>query len=167
MIDVMTLGQDDWRLWRELRLAALAEAPYAFGSTLAEWQGDGDREERWRARLALADSHNAVARVDGRPAGMVSGVPTGSADVVDLISLWVSPTARRLGVGGVLIDEVARWAARRRATAVRLSVAPDNAAAVALYESLGFRDTGVPGEPLRDGAGTEVVMERSLYGGPR
>jgi hypothetical protein len=55
MLELRTLESDDWRLWRELRLGALAEAPHAFGSTLAEWQGPGDREERWRSRLSIPD----------------------------------------------------------------------------------------------------------------
>ena len=32
MIEVRVLVPDDWRTWRELRLAALAEATYTFGS---------------------------------------------------------------------------------------------------------------------------------------
>lgn len=53
------LTPDDWPIWRELRLAALAEAPQAFGSRLADWQGEGDREERWRDRLSIPGSCNA------------------------------------------------------------------------------------------------------------
>ena len=67
VIELRTLTADDWPVWRELRLAALAEAPDAFGSRLADWQGEGDREERWRARLNLAGSYNIVAVLDGHP----------------------------------------------------------------------------------------------------
>ena len=56
MIDILVLTPDDWPTWRELRLAALAEAPGAFGSRLADWQGDGDREQRWRDRLSVPGS---------------------------------------------------------------------------------------------------------------
>ncbi|MGW9198268.1 hypothetical protein [Micromonospora chersina] len=76
MIDTRVLGEGDWKMWRELRLAALAEAGYAFGSQLADWQGDGDREERWRDRLAIPGSYNVLAMLDGQAAGMASGVPT-------------------------------------------------------------------------------------------
>ena len=62
------LTPGDWAVWRELRLAALAEAPYAFGSRLSDWTGEGDREERWQARLAIPGSFNVVAVMDGRPA---------------------------------------------------------------------------------------------------
>jgi hypothetical protein len=70
VLALRTLAPEDWPVWRGLRLAALAEAPYAFGSTLADWQGTGDREERWRARVQIPGSHNVVAVLDGQPVGL-------------------------------------------------------------------------------------------------
>lgn len=164
MIELRSLGPDDWRVWRELRLAALAEAPYAFGSTLAEWQGEGDREERWRGRLAIPGSRNVVAvgGEDARTVGMVSGVPGESPDAAELISMWVSPAVRGHGVGDRLIGEIAVWAVERGARTLRLSVMPDNRAALALYERHGFKDTGEPGDLLSDGVRRELVMAKAL-----
>ena len=36
-VETLALTADDWQRWRALRLAALAEAPAVFGSTLAGW----------------------------------------------------------------------------------------------------------------------------------
>lgn len=160
MTELRVLGPDDWRVWRELRLAALAEAPHAFGSTLAEWQGEGDRAERWRSRLDIPGSHNTVAVLGGRPVGMASGVPADVPHTVELISMWVSPKVRGRGVGGSLVGEVERWAGRLRATTLRLSVMPDNDAAIAFYARLGFEDTGEPGDLAPDGVRRELVMAK-------
>jgi ribosomal protein S18 acetylase RimI-like enzyme len=162
VIEVRVLSVEDWRAWRELRLAALAEAPYAFGSTLAEWQGDGDREERWRNRLAIAGSYNLLALLDGQPAGMASGVPGERPGTVELISLWVGPAARGRGVGDRLIHAVADWArASTDARVLELAVRSHNANALALYRRHGFADTGRPGERLPDG-GHELVLAKPL-----
>ena len=163
MLELRTLESDDWPLWRELRLAALAEAPYAFGSTLAQWQGSGDREERWRTRLSIPGAHDLVALLDGLPVGMASGVPGEGAENVELISMWVNPTARGKGVGDYLIQAVERWGAERGATTLRLSVMPDNRKATALYERHGFTDTGEPGDLLPDGVGRERVMLQQTH----
>ncbi|MFJ8314264.1 MULTISPECIES: hypothetical protein [unclassified Streptomyces] len=83
MIESQVLAADDWPRWRELRLVALAEAPYAFGARLADWQGDADREERWRGRLSIPGSYNLLAALDGNPVGMASGVPGPGEGVVE------------------------------------------------------------------------------------
>ncbi|MFI6781034.1 GNAT family N-acetyltransferase [Micromonospora sp. NPDC050276] len=139
MIEIRVLTPDDWPTWRQLRLAALTEAPEAFCSRLADWQGDGDREQRWRDRLSIPGSHNVVALLDGRPIGMSSGAPTADPLVMDLISMWVHPDARGKGVGDRLVEEVARWARERGADGLRLSVMSNNARAKALYHRAGFR----------------------------
>ncbi len=150
------LTPDDWPLWRDLRLAALAEAPDAFGSSLADWTDAP--EQRWRDRLALPGSHNLAAILDCRPAGMASGLP-GQDGVAELISMWVAPHARGHGVGDALVAAVVAWAAANGAAAVELNVVETNAAATALYERHGFAVTGAQDELLR-GTHRELVMTR-------
>jgi ribosomal protein S18 acetylase RimI-like enzyme len=138
VLAIKVLTTDDWPLWREARLAALAEAPYAFGSRLADWQGDGDREERWRQRLGLAGSHNLIAVLDGVPAGMAAGMPGDEPGEAELISMWVAPKARGQRVGDTLINEIESWARAAGYARLLLLVKPDNPAAIALYERNGF-----------------------------
>jgi ribosomal protein S18 acetylase RimI-like enzyme len=160
MIEVRVLTADDWSTWRDLRLAALAEAPYAFGSTLLDWQGDRDREERWRARLSIPGSGNFLALLDEKPAGMASGIPGPRRGVAELISLWVSAGARGQGVGDCLIRAVERWAMEQQAMSLQLSVKPSNEYAIALYRRHRFAEAGPPGGALPDGRGEHIMAKK-------
>jgi len=115
VLAVIALTATDWRQqWRGLRLAALAEAPEAFGSTSADWTGDGDTADRWRARLSSVP-FNAIITCDGTPAGMV-GATTVNDDsaindgAVELLSMWVSPEFRGRGNGDAPVRAVVNWA---------------------------------------------------------
>ena len=141
--DVSRLAPDDWAVFRDLRLRALADAPGAFGSRLADWEEATERQ--WRRRLEDVDL-NLVARVDGEPVGMASGVLSGDGaegDVAELISMWVDPAVRGRGVAGRLVAEVVAWASGRGRTTY-LMVRSDNARALAAYERAGFVDLGLP-----------------------
>ena len=154
VIAVIALTPDDWRPWRELRLAALAEAPEAFGSTLADWTGTGDAEERWRARLASVP-FNAILTCDGEPAGMVGAI-TNDDGAVELISLWVSPGFRGRGVGDAAVRAVLHWAGvNYPGFSAVLSVKAANDRAIALYARHGFVKAG----PSPDGP-DELMMRR-------
>lgn len=163
VIEIRRLTPDDWAIWRHLRLAALVEAPFAFGSQLADWQGEGDTEERWRGRLEIPGSHNVVAVLDDQPVGMASGVPAADYSVVELISMWVAPIARRLGAGAALVQEIERWGRRGiGAQVLRLDVADGNAAAAGLYQRHGFAYTGELGDLMPDGVRRERVMAKPI-----
>lgn len=158
VVDVMVTSPRDWPLWRALRRAALAEAPAAFGSTLTEWSGAGDSEQRWRARLE-AVALNLVLTVDGAPVGMVSATTPDADGAVELISLWVAPAARGRGVGDEALRQVVGWASSEHASSVVLSVKTDNEPARRLYERHGFVDAGPsPDDP------EERLMRRAASG---
>lgn len=158
MIELKRISPDDWPQWRRLRLEALREAPHAFGSTLADWQGEGDTEPRWRNRLMSVEL-NVIAYVGGIPAGMASGHR--QQDGVELISMWVAPFARGTGVGDRLVGVVVDWALREGARQVLLSVKADNRPALRLYGRHGFMDAG-PSPESDPGATPERRMIRSL-----
>ncbi|MET8146849.1 GNAT family N-acetyltransferase [Actinoplanes sp. NPDC049668] len=162
MIETRVLSEDDWKLWRGLRLAALTEAAYAFGSKLADWQGEGDREERWRGRLAIPGAYNIIAMLDGQPVGMASGVPTDQDDVVELISMYVAPLGRGRGVGDQLLQAVERWARLAGAATLRLAVVEGNTNAWALYQRNGFHDTDELGGLMPDGVRRERILTKHL-----
>jgi ribosomal protein S18 acetylase RimI-like enzyme len=75
-IVVRSLAADDWQQARAARLAALADAPYAFSSSLAKEQAYG--EELWRRR---AGSGRTFGAFDGpRIIGLATGIPADELD---------------------------------------------------------------------------------------
>src|SRR5205085_951091 len=87
---------EDWQLYRRVRLAALEEAPYAFGSTYA---AERDLPER-RWRQTLIDRTRFVAEYARVVRGTVSGGDGESVGVGAMTAVWVDPRSRRRGVGG-------------------------------------------------------------------
>lgn len=161
-IHLRKIGVDDWQLWRELRLEALAEAPYAFGSKLADWQGQGDTETRWRGRLSDVPL-NIIAEWRGSAAGMTSATAPHPDGSVELLSMWVAPFARGHGIGELLVNAVVAWAREQQAARVALAVFEGNDRALALYRRHGFVDVGAVSAPAtRSGIGPERKMELPL-----
>src|SRR5882757_8184906 len=93
-MEIVLLTPDDWAVFRAVRLAALAEAPYAFGSTLEDEQ---HRDEAgWRANLATRAQF--VARDgDGTVLGTAGAIREGGRDV-QLRVAEDNPAAERLYV---------------------------------------------------------------------
>jgi GNAT superfamily N-acetyltransferase len=160
MILVREITADDWELMRDVRLAALSDAPYAFGSTYA--REAAFTEQTWRGRInqrsvtffAHADS------ADSAPAGL-AGVYVEDGDP-DLVSMWVRPSARGLGVGEVLVEAAASWTKAHDFGALFLWVTEYNAPARRLYERCGFTPTGERQPLPSDPAFQEIRMSRTL-----
>lgn len=159
VVQVQVVGSDDWEVWRALRLQALSEAPYAFSSTLAEWEGAP--EARWRDRLSMPAGRCVVAALDGRPVGMASGVPGDEPATVELVSMYVAPEGRGRGVADALVRGVEEWALEVGADRLCLGVRATNDRARRMYERYGLVVTGerprsTPDEPL------ELEMAKEL-----
>ena len=149
---VTRLSEDSWKLLRAVRLAALAESPEAFGSTLSR-EVDYD-EQRWRSWI----SDNAVflALADGAPVGIVVGREEDAG--AHLIAMWVDPAWRGQGVASPLVRSVLDWAGTAGHSHVTLWVVRGNDAAHALYRRHGFTETGVSQPRPRDPTRIEEEM---------
>lgn len=118
----------------------------------AEVEGPAAQFAEPRGRLLLA-------RLDGEPVGVLGLRPTPGGTGVELRRMYVTPAARRHGVGRALVLAMIEEARAMGEPALRLVTVPAFASAVALYESLGFR----PVPPFRPSSAPDAIfMEREL-----
>lgn len=153
--ELRVVASADWEAFRALRLRALADAPTAFGATLAE--AEGQSEDLWRSR---ADGPGPLVMAFSSDAPVAMGglfVPIDS-DEAFVWGMWVAPDARGQGLGArILLELLDR--ARRTGRAVVLHVTEGNDIARRLYESHGFVGTGT-WEPLRHGSDLQIEKLR-------
>ena len=158
MVDIVTAGPDDWPLVKDIRLRALADAPDAFGATLADSAVQPD--EVWRERLS-GPSPTVLALEDGRPVAMGGGFLLPDSDAAMIWGMWTEPAARGRGLGRRILAAVVDWA-RDAGRTPYLHVTEGNATARAVYVAAGFEPTGT-WEPLREGSPLrieEMVLTR-------
>ena len=151
----------DEEIVRAIRLAALADAPDAFSSTLAREEARTPGEWRgWIEQGAVFLYETAAG-----PRGIVAGMPHRDDPArAYLIAMWVHPGARGSGVADALVRAVLAWAGGEGFARVVLDVRAGNEPARRLYERHGFRTTG-HATPGRHG-GIELEMERDAGPNP-
>ena len=142
-VEIRPLQPAAWELHKRLRLAALAEAPHAFTTQLAEVATRSDAE--WAAITAqrASDPHGVTyfAFVQDEPCAMAACVLTELG--AEMLAVWVAPTHRQQGVGQALVDYARHWARARGVDALVVGVYADNVDAVRFYTRAGFESTGV------------------------
>jgi len=127
---------DDWHTLKTVRLAALRDAPTAFGVTHASAAQYTDAQ--WQTRAAGSDKAEYLLAFDGEQAvGIVAGVINGQNEY-NLIAMWVHPEYRGRGVAGQLIAAIKERALARGHRRIVLDVAPENVSAATLYQRQGF-----------------------------
>ncbi|MBE8167072.1 MAG: GNAT family N-acetyltransferase [Shewanella sp.] len=154
MLTVQQLTQQDWSIYKALRLLSLQESPDSFGSTYANEVNYSDEE--WMSRLnpkrLAKQAFPLIATLNDVPVGLVWGLcHDNDVQMAHIYQMWVAPEARGRGVGKKLLMEVIACAHQLNVQALYLSVTTTNHAAIKLYQSMGFETVGEL-EPLREGA---------------
>jgi GNAT superfamily N-acetyltransferase len=141
-VHIRRIRPDEGRLLRDLRLRSLADAPEAFGQTVAEAATRPAEDWSQQARAASEGGRRAwfLAEddIDGRVVGLVQGRRRPPEDVL-IFSMWVDPGARMSGAGRALLGTLGEWARGWGARRAVLWVFSVNEGAIRFYERLGFR----------------------------
>jgi GNAT superfamily N-acetyltransferase len=164
-LTVRRIAADQGAVLRELRMASLREAPYAFGEKL---------EDALSAAASTFDAtaaHHAVARTiatfilytEGHPAGLIGAcfeaLPARRAFVSEL---WVAPAVRHLRGGELLVDTATQWLASEGAEEIHAWVADANPNGMRFHERLGFGPTGEHGRIGREPDQFETLLVRHV-----
>ena len=160
MVTIKRIMLEDAFVFKDLRLRALRDSPTAFSSTHAREAAFPDEE--WQQRASRWNGENGIGLIalqDGHPCGLVFCFRKGQDEAgAELVSMWVDPDFRRLGVGEHLIRAVVEWACGRKVLQLTLMVTSVNEGAIAFYQRLGFVMTGVTEPYPNDPAITEYEM---------
>jgi RimJ/RimL family protein N-acetyltransferase len=133
---------------------AVASEPEGWLISDGAWRTPGEERRFLRALRRYDDAAVFVAEL---PEGIVGRLSLGrdphpaSRHVADL-GLMVAASHRRRGIGRALLDEAVDWARAAGIRKLELHVFPHNEAAIALYESVGFRREGMRRGHYRRGA---------------
>lgn len=157
-VTIRALTRDEWRVWRQVRLRALADSPDSFRSTLDESKSRSDGE--WREQVEQSAEHERatllVAEAGGEPLGMLFGLLDETLTELGMHAMWVAPEIRRRGVASRLIETAMEWARSAGATRAEMWVTVGNDSARQLYLHKGFRPT-TETQQLRDGSSLRVL----------
>ncbi len=162
MIAIKKLDAERWKDCRDLRLEALKGNPTAFGSSFEEESTFAEAEWRKRIKNAIfALSHD-------KPIGMIvyifsSRVKT--KHIANIFGVYVKINFRGQGVGRKLIESALSEIQKNKLIhKIKLTVNPEQTAAVRLYEQYGFKIVGKLEKELKVGNSffDELIMEKLL-----
>jgi GNAT superfamily N-acetyltransferase len=164
VITIQRITARDVLAFKSVRLRALQDAPYAFGSTYKRESEFSDAE--WLARVDKWNGKSGVgflATEGDVPCGIAgSFLDENDATRAVLVSMWTAPTHRTRGIGRLLVNAVLDWANSRGACTLLLMVTGTNEGAMRFYERLGFAKTGRSEPHSNDLQIVEHEMFRSI-----
>lgn len=142
MIEVRPVQPDDWRQLRAIWLEALRTAPDAFCTKYEDMECVGD--DLWRGRSLQdgeGDTLSVLALDDAMAIGMAAGLLRGPETTVEVVSVFVSESARGTGTADAILSLIETWATGRGASSAYLLVEEGNSLARHFYEKRCYFDT--------------------------
>jgi len=128
--------EEDWKILKTIRLAALQESPAAFGQshvTAAAYS-----EQQWREHASDRTQPEFILALEqGQAVGLIGTVLRPTLEF-NLIAMWVQPAFRGAGIADGLVAAVKARAIEKGQRRIVLSVSPDNVRAANFYRRHGF-----------------------------
>ena len=152
------LREEDWGLYKSLRLKSLLDSPDSFSATYSHESTYCDEE--WRNKLGSSGKAAFVCPLVAFSGISASGLAWGiihkeSDNHANVYQMWVSPEFRGHGIGKALLQRIMLWSREKERSCIHLGATTTNIAAIELYKSVGFRAVGSE-VPLREGSAFNV-----------
>ena len=162
-MQIRTVKESEHALVRELRIAALNDAPESFAESA---QAASARPEDYWIDLArsLTDEHVMfIAELDGKACGFVFGLrDVDNPNNGRVGGMWVASAYRGRGLGTALLAAVVQWGKTEEFSTVRLWVPASGVRAQSLYSKTGFVFNGQTKSVLGDTPFVVSEMELEL-----
>lgn len=133
------MGEID--LYKQIRLASLQDAPYAFETSYdsAVQRSDEIWQERAESGANGTDGATFFAFSDELPIGIAALFRIkGQSDIGELMQVWVSPDFRGSNVAWDLMNVIFNWAEENSFRKIIAGVTNVNARALRFYVKYGF-----------------------------
>ncbi|MGB7876456.1 MAG: GNAT family N-acetyltransferase [Anaerolineales bacterium] len=136
------IGEFD--LFKQIRLRALKEAPYAFSSTYESALQRSEESWREQAENSAQGSDRAtfIAFSDDAPVGIAALYRVeNQTNVGAMLQVWVAPEHRGTGVARDLIDAIFEWAGENNFRMILSRIRDGNIRAQKFYTKYGFSNS--------------------------
>ncbi len=142
---IRRVQNDEAQLYKQLRLAALADSPHAFCATLAEalLRSNESWQEQTSSSASESDRATFLAFKDNSPIGLAAIYRNIEfPNTGDLIQVWLHPAHRGTGIAQSLINTLLVWARDNSFENIQTEVLNSNEGLLPFYENLGFLKIG-------------------------
>jgi RimJ/RimL family protein N-acetyltransferase len=147
MITIRRIRKEECDVYKEIRLRALKEAPYAFLTTYNSAMQRSD--DMWRQQVfeAATGANQAIFIVFSE-----ENIPIGLAALYrssterksgEMAQVWIAPEYRKREIGTELLGQVIHWGKENEITELEARIMEGNEQAIAFYKKNNFTETGI------------------------